>query len=240
MKTVRLFTTLVMVVLCLCSCNSFKHKNYEITYNGNIITITIPMPQIGVAGFGEVTYDGFALDDIDREIFDKLRKDDSDGTYYINLVVKFKDSYGNYSDSKTSNLGTLDASEVKKYASYGYFKGKISSLISNAVLNRPSVELNTNAQDSTTINNENISNPSNNQTNTPTEQYKNDEQERIAGELRWTNPVYIKNRMGEIIYEKLGQESFDTGAQFNYICQESEEFYKLFERYKELTGESPY
>lgn len=135
-------TKLIIAVLCsllLISCNTDTKKKYKILYDKNNISIIIPMPRIGIVRLGETTYDGFTLQDIEKEIFNELRGDKYYGLYHLNLTIQFKDKYGNYSEEEKYSLGDIDTDEIKKYAAYKYFMKTISNKISDAVHDRPSI-----------------------------------------------------------------------------------------------------
>jgi hypothetical protein len=137
MKTLKLFSNLSIILFLLLntSCSIFKSKNYDITYDNNNITITIPMPTFGLVNINDVDYDGFTLEDIEKELYDDFTClfSTKSGTYNIELVIKYRDMYGKFSSGSTIELGSIDAEEVRKYESYKYFRGTISNKISNAV-----------------------------------------------------------------------------------------------------------
>lgn len=119
-KTYSILATLLLFVITVISCNS---NGFGVSYNGNNIIMTMDL----YAGTKDIY-------DMEEEIFQKIRK--GEGTYNISLVVKSKDKYGKYSISKSYNLGSLDTDEIKKYASYTYFRGQIYTRVSNAINNR--------------------------------------------------------------------------------------------------------
>lgn len=87
-------------------------------------------PSIGIVGINQVSYDGFTYEEVEQEVFDKIRSKSYDGWYSIVVILQFKDSYGNFYDGPPVTVTGLKASEVKRYASYSYFRG--SSHLENA------------------------------------------------------------------------------------------------------------
>ena len=85
---------------------------------------------MGIVGINEVGYDGFTYEEVEKKVFDKIRSRDYDGNYSVVVTLQFKDSYGNYYDGTPVTVSSLNASEVKRYASYSYFSG--STHIANA------------------------------------------------------------------------------------------------------------
>lgn len=119
-KTYSILATLLLFVITVISCNS---NGFGVSYNGNNITMTMDLH----SGIKDIY-------DMEEEIYQKIRK--GEGAYNISLVVKSKDKYGKYSISKSYDLGNWDANEIKKYASYNYFRGQIYTKVSNAINNR--------------------------------------------------------------------------------------------------------
>ena len=135
---VKLIIGKIIVCLLIIGCSN-SPKNYNIKYDEHDITIIIPMPTIGTAGIGQTTYDGFTLEDIEQDIFNELRDNKYKGNYDLNLTIKFKDKYGNYSKNETYPLNSINADDIKKYAAYNYFRGTVTKDIINKVRNRPSL-----------------------------------------------------------------------------------------------------
>ena len=139
MNTKAIITFIIFLSLISCNSKTEAEKKYKILYDKNNISIVIPMPKIGVVRLGETTYDGFTLQDIEKDIFNQLREDKYHGLHNLCLTILFKDKYGNYSEEEEHSLGNIDADEIKKYADYKYFMNTISNKISNVVHNRPSI-----------------------------------------------------------------------------------------------------
>ena len=78
---------------------------------------------LGVSLYG-VNFDGFTIEDVEEEIFDKIRSSNYEGYYTVYVILQYRDSYGNFYDGPQTKVSTLQSSEVKKYASYGYFRGQ--------------------------------------------------------------------------------------------------------------------
>lgn len=115
----------VIVSVNFAACNGFK-KNYKVTFKDGSIYITMKSPSIGISGINEVSFDGFTPEEIEEDVFDGIRKKDYSGNYDVYVTLQFKDSHGNYYDSKEKvKVSTLNGDDVKKYASFGYFKGKV-------------------------------------------------------------------------------------------------------------------
>lgn len=129
MKTLRLLgMALLAVVMCVnfAACSG-SNKNYRVAFEDGSIYITMKSPSIGISGINEVSFDGFTPEEIEKYIFDEIRKRSYSGDYNVFITLQFKDSYGNYYDSKERvKVSILNGNDVKKYASFGYFKGKVS------------------------------------------------------------------------------------------------------------------
>lgn len=129
MKTFRLIgMALIVVAMCanFIACSGFK-KNYKVAFEDGSIYITMKSPSIGISGINEVSFDGFTPKEIEEDVFYGIRKRSYSGDYNVFITLQFKDSYGNYYDSKERvKVSTLNGNDVKKYASFGYFKGKVS------------------------------------------------------------------------------------------------------------------
>ncbi|WP_342998941.1 hypothetical protein [Bacteroides ovatus] len=121
-KTCSIFATLLFSVITIVSCIS---NGFGVSYNGNDIIMTMDLH----AGAKDIY-------DMEEEIFQKMRK--GEGIYNISLTVKSKDKYGKYSISKSYNLGSWSTNEIRKYASYNYFRGQIYTKVSNAINNKNS------------------------------------------------------------------------------------------------------
>lgn len=122
----------VMLLLCsvvtlLCSC---EEKNYSVDVTDGTIRVKMHSPSIGIVGINQISYDGFTYEEVEKEVFDKIRNRSYDGYYSVIVTLEFKDSYGNYYDGTSVTVTSLNGAEVKRYASYGYFRG--SSHIADA------------------------------------------------------------------------------------------------------------
>lgn len=106
--------------IVLCSC---EKKNYKVEIQDGSVHVTMHSPSIGIVGFNQVSYDGFTYEEVEQEVFDKIRSSSYDGSYTVSVTLQFIDSYGNYYDDERIIVSKLDAKEVKKYASYNYFRG---------------------------------------------------------------------------------------------------------------------
>ena len=118
---------LCLTITLFCSCES---KNYSVDVSDGIVEVKMHSPTLGIAGFNEIGYDGFTYEEVEEKVFDKIRSRDYDGKYSVVVTLQFKDSYGNYYDGTPVTVSSLNSSEVKRYASYSYFRG--STHIENA------------------------------------------------------------------------------------------------------------
>ena len=66
---------------------------------------------------------GFTYEEVEKEVFDKIRKNSYNGNYSISVILQFKNSYGSYYDGPPVNVGTLNGSQVKRYSSFRDFSG---------------------------------------------------------------------------------------------------------------------
>ena len=109
-----------LATLFLTSCGN---ENYSVNVYPGTQTVSVHMkcPSVGV---GLITYPGYEYEDVERDIFDGIRYYAYDGNYQILVTMEFEDEYGNPKNGETVNVGSLNAAEVKRYASYHYFKGK--------------------------------------------------------------------------------------------------------------------
>ncbi len=122
MKNILFVLSAFMCTLSLfCSC---QKKNYSVDVNDGYVIVKMRSPSIGVAGLWEVHFDGFTYEDVEEEIFDKIRSSSYEGFYTVYVILQYIDSYGNYYDGPKTTVSTLQASEVKRYASYSYFRGQ--------------------------------------------------------------------------------------------------------------------
>ena len=85
--------------------------------------VIMPCPTMGIVGRNEVGYDGFTFDEVEKDLFKMVRRA-NEGDYNIYVILKYKDSYGNYSKSDTTYVSTLNRDDLRKYAEYSYFAGK--------------------------------------------------------------------------------------------------------------------
>ena len=114
---------LFLITATLFSCAN-SSNGYTITITDGRIDITMKSPTIGIVGINQVGFDGFTPRDIDREVFNKIRKRSYSGDYSVYVTLKFKDSYGNYyNSSEKVNICILNGADVKKYADFSYFRG---------------------------------------------------------------------------------------------------------------------
>lgn len=121
----RLFYFMLIISsILLIGCS--KEKNYKVSFQSKTIYVTMKCPSIGIVGINQISYDGFELEDIEKDIFEEIRDRDYSGNYDVYVTLQFKDEYGNYNDSPESvKICTLNGKDVKKYVSYSYFRGKI-------------------------------------------------------------------------------------------------------------------
>ena len=120
-KTYVIALCTIFLSLILSSC---EKKNYNVDIQDGLIHVTMHSPTMGIVGINQVGYDGFTYEEVEQEIFNKIRNRSYDGSYNVSVTLQFIDSYGNYYNGDNVMVSTLSASEVKKYASYGYFKGQ--------------------------------------------------------------------------------------------------------------------
>lgn len=125
MKTIgRLLCTIILSNVLLIACSN--NKNYNVEFHGQSIYITMKSPTLGIASLNGVSFDGFTLEDIEKEIFKKIRRRNYSGDYNVYVTLQFLDEYGNYQDSpERVKVCTLNGREVKKYADFFFFRGKI-------------------------------------------------------------------------------------------------------------------
>lgn len=122
MKTIKIYYLFIVSLLFLSCGNS--SNGYTVTITDGRVDIIMKSPSIGVVGVNKVGFDGFTPKDIDREVFDKIRKRTYSGDYSIFVTLKFKDSYGNYYISPEKvNICTLNGADVKRYADFSNFSG---------------------------------------------------------------------------------------------------------------------
>ena len=98
-------------------------QNYDIKKKYNSIYVIMPCPTIGIVGRNEIGFDGFTYKEVEKDLF-KMVRSSSEGNYKIFVILKYKDSYGNYSESDTTYVSTLNRDDLRKYADYSYFAGK--------------------------------------------------------------------------------------------------------------------
>lgn len=111
---------LCSVVTLFCSC---EKKNYSVDVTDGTVRVKMHSPSMGIVGINQVGYDGFTYEEVEKEVFDKIRNRKYDGRYSVIVTLEFKDSYGNYYDGTPVTVTSLNGVEVKRYASYGYFRG---------------------------------------------------------------------------------------------------------------------
>ena len=127
MKKFPFMLLLCSVVLLFCSC---KKKNYSVDVSDGTVWVKMHSPTMGVVGINRVGYDGFTYEDVEEEVFDKIRSRSFYGDCSVIVTLEFQDSYGNYYDGPPVTVGSLNGAEVKRYASYWDFNG--SSHIADA------------------------------------------------------------------------------------------------------------
>lgn len=121
LKNVILIFLSICSLFFLCGC---EKKNYNVEIRDGVVNVKMHSPSMGIVGFNQVSYDGFTYEEVEKEIFDKIRSRNYDGSYMIFVCLQFLDNYGNYYDGENILVSNLSAIEVKKYASYGFFKGQ--------------------------------------------------------------------------------------------------------------------
>ena len=119
LKTIYFILLAIYGSIVLCSC---EKKNYKVEIQDGSIHVTMHSPSMGIVGINQVSYDGFTYEEVEQEVFDKIRNSSYDGSYTVSVTLQFIDSYGNYYDGERIIVSNLDAKEVKKYASYYYFR----------------------------------------------------------------------------------------------------------------------
>ena len=119
------FLFVLSIFMCtltiVCSC---EQKNYSVEVNDGSVIVKMHSPSRGVVSLYGVNFDGFTIEDVEEEIFDKIRSSNYEGYYTVYVILQYRDSYGNFYDGPQTKVSTLQSSEVKKYASYGYFRGQ--------------------------------------------------------------------------------------------------------------------
>ena len=90
--------------------------------NGSVV-VKMHSPTRGMAGVDRISYDGFTYEEVEKEVYDKIRKNSYNGDYTISVILQFKNSYGSYYDGPPVNVGTLNGSQVKRYSSFRDFSG---------------------------------------------------------------------------------------------------------------------
>lgn len=125
MKKNLFYFLIVVVTIVLTSCES---KNYKVqvcsSSSDGDVWVTMRCPTIGIAGINQVAYDGFTLEEVEKEIYDGIRDDSYNGNYEVYVTLQFRDDHGNYYDGDMVQVSTLNGADVKQYASYSYFRGK--------------------------------------------------------------------------------------------------------------------
>ena len=115
-----LFLGACLSILLLCSWGS---KNYSVSVSNGSVVVKMRCPTRGMAGIDRISYDGFTYEEVEKEVFDKIRKNSYSGNYSISVILQFKNSYGSYYDGPPVNVGTLNGSQVKRYSSFRDFSG---------------------------------------------------------------------------------------------------------------------
>lgn len=116
-KMAAYFFLLCCSITLLCSCES---KKYSVEVSDGIVKVKMPHPYIGLFNWNEVTYEkGCTPGEIEKEIFDKIRKRSYDGNYSVIVTLLSKDDYGNYHDDGTPvTVTSLNGAEVKRSSYY--------------------------------------------------------------------------------------------------------------------------
>lgn len=117
---VTFFLTACLSIILL---SSFGSKNYSVSVTDGTVVVKMHSPTRGMAGVDRISYDGFTYDDVEKAVFDGIRRRSYNGNYTITVILQFKDSYGRYYDGPPVNVGTLNGSQVKQYASFKNFSG---------------------------------------------------------------------------------------------------------------------
>lgn len=121
MKKILLIVTLCLLTV-LYSC---KEKNYDVSVSGSSVYVTMHALSKGMITWGQVSLDGYTKEDVEKEIFNKIRSNNYDGNYDVYVTVKYMDSHGNYSsDGNMVKVSTLNGADVKQYSNYSNFHGK--------------------------------------------------------------------------------------------------------------------
>lgn len=123
----KMLKTIISIILTICSLfilSSCEKKNYNVEIQDGFIYVTMHCPTMGIVGINQVSYDGFTYEEVEQEVFDKIRNRNYSGSYTVSVTLQFLDSYGNYYDGDRRVVSTLSATEVKKYTSYYYFSGQ--------------------------------------------------------------------------------------------------------------------
>ena len=117
---------LLIIMFCLSiGLYSCKDKNYDVSVSGNSVYVTMKALSKGMIEWGKVTLDGYTKEDVEKEIFDKIRSNNYDGNYDIYVTVNYMDSHGNYSnEGNMVKVSTLNGADVKQYSNYINFHGK--------------------------------------------------------------------------------------------------------------------
>ncbi len=115
---------ILIVACCILLLYSCKRKNYNVEIQDGQIYVTMHCPTMGIVGINQVSFDGFTYEEVEKEVFDEIRGRSYDGLYTITVIIQFLDKYGNYYNGTPIQVTTLSASEVKKYASYNFFRGQ--------------------------------------------------------------------------------------------------------------------
>ena len=76
--------TIISILLALCSLlvlSGCEKKNYNVDIRDGVINVKMHSPSIGIVGINQVSYDGFTYEEVEKEIFDKIRSQSYDGSY---------------------------------------------------------------------------------------------------------------------------------------------------------------
>lgn len=116
----------MLAILCFLACVSCVQKNYSVRVDSSARCVKVKMhcPRVGVVRLGRVDYDGFTLDEVEKKIFDGIRRKPYDGDYDVYVTMQSKDQYGHYVDENEVKVSTLNGAEVKRYASFSSFRGR--------------------------------------------------------------------------------------------------------------------
>ena len=121
--------TFFLFVTGITAITSCGNKNYSVDVTDGTVKVKMKCPTNGMVR-NEIVYDGFKYDDVEKDVFDKIRSRNYNEDYAVIVTMIYKDSYGNYYDGTPVTVSHLNGADVKRYNSYSYFSG--STHISDA------------------------------------------------------------------------------------------------------------